>query len=73
MINGWQGSTFAEFVVVKDDEIIFAPTNLSLSDSASIPLAAQTALQALNELSKINKGDKVCINGASGGVGTFAI
>ena len=73
MINGWQGSTFAEFVVVKDDEIIFAPKNLSLTDSASIPLAAQTALQALNELSQINKGDKVCINGASGGVGIFAI
>jgi NADPH:quinone reductase-like Zn-dependent oxidoreductase len=72
MINGWQGLTCAEFVVAKDNEITFAPKNISLPDSASVPLAAQTALQALSELGKINKGYKVCINGASGGVGTFA-
>jgi NADPH:quinone reductase-like Zn-dependent oxidoreductase len=73
MINGWQGVTFAEFLVARDNEIILAPNNLSLANSASVPLAAQTALQALSELGKIKSGYKVCINGASGGVGTFAI
>jgi NADPH:quinone reductase-like Zn-dependent oxidoreductase len=73
MINGMQGVTFAEYLVAKEDEISIAPNNLPLAYSASIPLAAQTALQALSELGKIKSGDKVCINGASGGVGTFAI
>jgi NADPH:quinone reductase-like Zn-dependent oxidoreductase len=73
MINGWQGLTCAEFLVAKDNEIMPAPNNLSLANSASVPLAAQTALQALSELGKIKTGYKVCINGSSGGVGTFAI
>jgi len=73
MINGWQGVTFAEYIVAKEDEIALAPKNISLSHSASVPLAAQTALQALSEIGKIKEAYRVCINGASGGVGSFAI
>lgn len=73
MINGWKGTTFAEYVVVKKEEITLAPSNVSLENSAAVPLAAQTALQALRDLGKINPGFRICINGASGGVGMFAI
>jgi NADPH:quinone reductase-like Zn-dependent oxidoreductase len=73
MINGWQGATFAEYLVAKNDEIMHAPANLSLPDAAAVPLAAQTALQALRDLGHLKKGFKICINGASGGVGIFAI
>jgi NADPH:quinone reductase-like Zn-dependent oxidoreductase len=73
MINGWQGATCAEFLVAKEHEIMAAPSKLSLVNSASVPLAAQTALQALTDLGYIKSGSKVCINGGSGGVGTFAI
>jgi NADPH:quinone reductase-like Zn-dependent oxidoreductase len=73
MVNGWAGKTFVEFVAVGKNEISHAPKNIELTDAASIPLVAQTALQALRDIGKIKEGFHVCINGASGGVGTMAI
>jgi NADPH:quinone reductase-like Zn-dependent oxidoreductase len=49
------------------------PSALSFEEAAAIPLAAQTALQALRDLARVRAGDHVCINGASGGVGVFAL
>ncbi len=73
MVNGWVGKTFAEFVTVGINEICHAPKNIELTDAASIPLVAQTVLQALRDIGKIKEGYHICINGASGGVGTMAI
>jgi NADPH:quinone reductase-like Zn-dependent oxidoreductase len=73
MINGWQGATFSEYLVANEGEIHSKPQNLDWQSAAAIPLAAQTALQGLRDTGKLKSGQKIAINGASGGVGTFAI
>ena len=55
------------------NEIAHAPRAISIDQAAGLPLVAQTALQALRDLARIEKGQRVCINGGSGGVGTVAI
>jgi len=49
------------------------PAALQFEEAAAIPLAAQTALQALADIARVSQGDRVCINGGSGGVGVYAI
>jgi len=73
MLNGWRGATYAEYVAVPPDELAAKPPTLDWPLAAAIPLAAQTALQALRDLAHVTSGSRVLINGASGGVGTFAI
>ena len=68
---GWGG--FAEYVGVAEDRLVLKPENLSFEEAASVPLAAFTALQGLRDKGQIRSGHKVLINGASGGVGTFAV
>jgi NADPH:quinone reductase-like Zn-dependent oxidoreductase len=65
--------TFAEFVCARENLIILKPTNLTFEQAAAVPLAAMTALQGLRDKGNIHPGQKVLINGASGGVGTFAV
>ena len=65
--------TFAEFVAVKEDSVAIKPRNLTMEEAASIPLVGLTAWQALVEMAKLQKGQKVFIQAGSGGVGTFAI
>jgi NADPH:quinone reductase-like Zn-dependent oxidoreductase len=65
--------TFAEFVCAKENLITLKPANLTFVQSAAVPLAAMTALQGLRDAGNILPGQKVLINGASGGVGTFAV
>ena len=64
---------FAEYVCVIEDRLAKKPKNASFEEAASIPIAAMTALQGLRDTSEIKDGQHVLINGASGGVGTFAI
>jgi NADPH:quinone reductase-like Zn-dependent oxidoreductase len=73
MLNGFWGGTCAEYVVARQDELAPMPASLSFTQAAAIPLAAQTALQALRDIGRVRPGTSVLINGASGGVGTFAI
>jgi NADPH:quinone reductase-like Zn-dependent oxidoreductase len=66
-------STLAEFVCVAEEKVAMKPTNLSFEQAAAVPTAAITALQGLRDAGRLQSGQKVLINGASGGVGTFAV
>jgi NADPH:quinone reductase-like Zn-dependent oxidoreductase len=68
---GWGG--FAEYVSVPEEALALKPTNLSFEEAAAAPLVAFTALQGLRDHGHIQAGQKVLINGASGGIGTFAV
>lgn len=68
---GWGG--FAEYVAVPEDVLALKPVNISFTEAAAVPMAAVTALQALRDKGQIKSRQKVLINGASGGVGTFAV
>lgn len=63
----------AEYVSVPEMALARKPTNLSFKEAAAVPLAACTALQGLRDVGQLQRGQKVLIYGASGGVGTFAI
>jgi len=64
---------FAEFVSVDQDKLAMKPTNLTFEQAAAVPTAGLTALQGLRDAGKLQPGQKVLINGASGGVGIFAV
>lgn len=66
-------STFAEYASVAEEKLALIPANFSFEQAAAIPTAAVTALKGLRDIGKILPGMKVLINGASGGVGTFAV
>ena len=65
--------TFAEYVCASEKLITLKPVNLTFEQAAAVPLAAMTALQGLRDKGNIQPGQKVLIQGASGGVGTFAV
>jgi NADPH:quinone reductase-like Zn-dependent oxidoreductase len=69
--HGYGG--FAEYVSVPVDVMSLKPANLSFEEAAAVPMAAVTALQGLRHHGEIQPMQKVLINGASGGVGTFAV
>jgi NADPH:quinone reductase-like Zn-dependent oxidoreductase len=65
--------TFAEYVCANEKAITLKPANLTFEQAAAVPEAAMTALQGLRNKGNLHPGQKVLINGASGGVGTFAV
>jgi len=64
---------FAEFVCADETKLVLKPQNISFEEAAAVPMAALTALKGLKDKGQIQAGQKVLINGASGGVGTFAV
>lgn len=73
-VFGGKGGAFAEYVCPRADRaVVLKPANITFEQAASVNIAGMTALQALRNKGKILPGQKVLINGASGGVGTFAV
>jgi NADPH:quinone reductase-like Zn-dependent oxidoreductase len=72
-VFGWCGGAFAEYACPSESTLVIKPDNVTFEQAASVPVAAITALQGLRDKGKIQPGQKVLINGASGGVGTFAV
>lgn len=72
-VFGVAPSSFAEYVVNGASKFVHKPANVSFEQAAAVPVAAFTALQGLRDKSQIRAGQKVLIDGASGGVGIFAV
>ena len=72
-VFGWCNGAFAEYASVSDDALEPMPANLTFEQAAAAPLAGFVALQALRDKGKVRAGQKILVNGASGGIGTFAV
>jgi NADPH:quinone reductase-like Zn-dependent oxidoreductase len=72
-VFGWAAGAFAEYAHANENQFIKKPANLTFEQAAAIGVSASTALQLLRDNGKVQPGQKVLINGASGGVGTFAV
>jgi NADPH:quinone reductase-like Zn-dependent oxidoreductase len=73
-VFGSRGGAFGEYLTIPENRAVaLKPANISFEQAASVPVAAITALQALRDSGQLQPGHKVLINGASGGVGTYAV
>jgi NADPH:quinone reductase-like Zn-dependent oxidoreductase len=72
-VFGWCPGAFAEYASAKADHLLPKPANLTFEQAAAVGVSASTALQLLRDQAKVQPGQKVLINGASGGLGTFAV
>jgi len=73
-VFGGRNGAFAEYVCVREDRaVVLKPAKLTFEQAAAVPVAALTALQSLRDKGQLQPGHKVLINGASGGVGPFAV
>jgi NADPH:quinone reductase-like Zn-dependent oxidoreductase len=72
-VFGGKTGAFAEYLAATERGLVLKPANITFEQAASVPIAAITALQALRDKGRAQPGQKVLINGASGGVGTFAV
>jgi NADPH:quinone reductase-like Zn-dependent oxidoreductase len=71
-VFGWGAGAFAEYAVTSQDQLVRKPANLTFEQASAVGVSASTALQLLRD-QDIRPGQKVLVNGASGGVGTFAV
>ena len=72
-VFGWCTGAFAEYACAGEDHFVPKPANLTFEQAAAVGVSASTALQLLRDQGKVQPGQKVLINGASGGLGTFAV
>jgi NADPH:quinone reductase-like Zn-dependent oxidoreductase len=72
-VFGWVAGAFAEYAAAPEGQLIAKPANLNFEQAAAVGVSASTALQLLRDNAKVKPGQKVLVNGASGGVGSFAV
>jgi len=72
-VFGTSGGAWAEYAPAREVRLVRKPAKVSFEAAAAVPIAALTALQALRDVGRVQPGQKVLINGASGGVGTYAV
>jgi len=72
-VFGWCAGAFAEYASASEEQFLPKPANLTFEQAAAVGVSATTALQLLRDNGKVRPGQKVLVNGASGGVGTFAV
>ena len=72
-VFGWCSGAFAEYVCTSENHLLSRPTNLTLEQSAAVGDSALTALAAVRDQGRVQQGQRVLINGASGAVGTYAV
>jgi len=72
-VFGWCQGAFAEYVCTSEASLVNKPSSLTFEEAAAVPVAALTALQGLRDKVRVRSGQNVLINGAAGGVGTFAV
>jgi NADPH:quinone reductase-like Zn-dependent oxidoreductase len=72
-VFGWSAGAFAEYAATSEDHLVTMPPGLTFEAAAAVGVSASTALQLLRDDGRVGPGMKVLINGASGGVGTFAV
>ena len=72
-ISNYGFGTFAEYICINENAVVKKPADISFEIAAALPHASLLALQALRDVGKIKKGEKILINGAGGGVGTIGI
>lgn len=73
MLSPFKGGALAEYAALPERHAAKQPANLSVEEAAAVPIAGMTALQVLRDVARIQRGGRVLVNGASGGVGSFAI
>jgi NADPH:quinone reductase-like Zn-dependent oxidoreductase len=72
-VFGWCAGAFAEYASAPEGQLIKKPANLTFEQAAAVGVSATTALQLLRDNAKVTPGQKVLVNGASGGVGSYAV
>lgn len=72
-VLGWCKGAFAEYACAKESSLVLKPADLGFEEAAATPMAGMVALQALRDVARLAPGQRVLINGASGGIGSFAV
>jgi NADPH:quinone reductase-like Zn-dependent oxidoreductase len=72
-VLGWFDGSFAEYARAAADKVVRKPAGLTVEQAAALPMAGQTALRAIRDAGQVRTGQRVLINGAAGGVGSFAV
>jgi NADPH:quinone reductase-like Zn-dependent oxidoreductase len=72
-VLGWFDGSFAEYARAAGDRVVPKPANLTFEQAAAVPMAGETALRAIRDVGRVRPGHRVLINGAAGGVGSFAV
>ena len=72
-VLGWFDGSFAEYACAAADRVVRKPARLSFEEAAAVPMAGETALRALRDVGQVQAGHRVLVNGAAGGVGSFAV